>query len=268
MMGEWAAEEGWNPGLADAAAYFATDPQGFLIAELADVPIGCISAVKHGPGFGFIGFYIIRSALRGQGFGMALWKEAIARLDGCVIGLDGVVAQQANYAKSGFSLAWKNARFCGDAQPQALGARTPDLELSLASEMLFDELLELDATAFPVRRAAFLRAWLEAEGAVSLACRDETGLRAFGTIRPAHAGWRIGPLIAKDGQAARAVFSALLGHADGQVSIDLSLSHGDAVAMAEEAGMRIVFETARMYLGAPPTLALEHQYGIASFELG
>ena len=28
---EWAAGEGWNPGLADADAFYAADPNGFLM---------------------------------------------------------------------------------------------------------------------------------------------------------------------------------------------------------------------------------------------
>ena len=31
---DWAAAEGWNPGLADAACFGAVDPEGFLIGEL------------------------------------------------------------------------------------------------------------------------------------------------------------------------------------------------------------------------------------------
>jgi hypothetical protein len=45
-----AAREGWNPGLNDAECFFAADPGGFLIGELADEPIGCISAVSDATG--------------------------------------------------------------------------------------------------------------------------------------------------------------------------------------------------------------------------
>ena len=29
---EWAAQEGWNPGLSDAECFYAADPEGFLLA--------------------------------------------------------------------------------------------------------------------------------------------------------------------------------------------------------------------------------------------
>lgn len=35
---EWAAREGWNPGLADADCFYAADPNGFLIGLLDEEP--------------------------------------------------------------------------------------------------------------------------------------------------------------------------------------------------------------------------------------
>ena len=34
----WAAAEGWNPGLADDACFAAVDPEGFFIGELDGAP--------------------------------------------------------------------------------------------------------------------------------------------------------------------------------------------------------------------------------------
>ena len=36
LMIDWAATEGWNPGLHDANCYFAADPEGFLVGFLGD----------------------------------------------------------------------------------------------------------------------------------------------------------------------------------------------------------------------------------------
>ena len=100
---DWAAAEGWNPGLDDADAFLAADPQGFLMGWLGDEPVACISVVAYGAAYGFLGFYICRPEFRGQGHGWALWQAGIARLGDRTIGLDGVVEQQANYARSGFA---------------------------------------------------------------------------------------------------------------------------------------------------------------------
>jgi RimJ/RimL family protein N-acetyltransferase len=85
----WAAQEGWNPGLNDAACFYSADPHGFFIGELNGEPIGCISAVSYGDSFGFIGFYIIRKELRGKWYGVELGKRAMSYLGARAIGIDG-----------------------------------------------------------------------------------------------------------------------------------------------------------------------------------
>src|SRR5262245_9939072 len=109
-----AAREGWNPGLHDAECFHTADEAGFLIGSLGDEIVGCVSAVSYERRFGFLGLYIVRPEFRGRGFGMQLWRAAMQRLAGHNIGLDGVVAQQQNYVKSGFRLAWRNVRYRGE----------------------------------------------------------------------------------------------------------------------------------------------------------
>ncbi|NIP17093.1 MAG: N-acetyltransferase, partial [Xanthomonadales bacterium] len=40
---DWAAAEGWNPGLEDADAFYRADPDGFFIAEVDGAPAAAIS---------------------------------------------------------------------------------------------------------------------------------------------------------------------------------------------------------------------------------
>ena len=59
---ERAAAEGWNPGLHDAHCFYAADPEGFFLGERDGAPIGCVSAVRYGSGFGFLGLYIVKAS--------------------------------------------------------------------------------------------------------------------------------------------------------------------------------------------------------------
>jgi GNAT superfamily N-acetyltransferase len=118
-----AAKQGWNPGLHDGVCFFNADPHGFFVGELAGERIGCISAVSYGS-FGFIGLYIVKEEYRKKGYGIVLWERAMNRLEGCSIGLDGVVAQQENYKKSGFVLAHRNLRYEGIIHTDLRASRT------------------------------------------------------------------------------------------------------------------------------------------------
>ena len=115
LMAKWAAAENWNPGLTDAQAFVVADPRGFLIGRMNGEPVTSISVVQYGKAFGFLGMYIARPDARGRGLGYRTWQAGMARLSGRTVALDGVVAQQDNYRRSGFHLAWTNVRFEGAA---------------------------------------------------------------------------------------------------------------------------------------------------------
>jgi len=262
---DWAAAEGWNPGLADAACFATVDAGGFLIGELDGAPAATISCVNYDANFAFLGFYIVRTGVRGQGHGLRIWNAAVAHAGRRVIGLDGVVAQQENYRKSGFNLAYANVRYGGT--PAALDA--PRAGVVALSEVPLSAVKADDATVFPAARNAFLCAWIEAPGHVGRALVRDGRLAAWGVIRPAQTGRKIGPLVADDRAAAEAVLAALLADAGGaEIFLDVPSVNRDAVALAQALGLSPVFETARMYTGPIPTLRLERVFGVTTFELG
>jgi GNAT superfamily N-acetyltransferase len=262
----WAADEGWNPGLHDGDSFYATDPGGFLIGLLDGEPIGMVSAVKYGAGFGFVGFYIVRPAWRGQGHGLALWQAAMARLQGRLIGLDGVVAQQDNYRRSGLQLAYNNVRHEG--VPQRTAIHDPAV-LPLA-QVPFDELLRYDSAFFPEPREVFLRHWIEQRGSVALGVRRDGGLAGYGVVRPCREAFKIGPLFADDAGLADRLLRSLVATlaAGARVQLDIPAVNSAAVALVAAHGLAPVFQTARMYTAAAPRLALERLYGVTSLELG
>ena len=204
--------------------------------------------------FAFLGFYIVRKDLRGQGHGLRIWNAAVAHAGTRVIGLDGVVAQQENYKKSGFNLAYANIRYGGI--PAALDA--PRAGVVALSEVPLAAVEADDATVFPAARSAFLRAWIGAPGHVGRALVRDGRLAAWGVIRPCRTGRKIGPLVADDRAAAEAVLAALLADAGGgEIFLDVPSVNRDAVALAQALGLSPVFETARMYTGPIPPLRLD-----------
>ncbi|WP_426615507.1 GNAT family N-acetyltransferase [Bradyrhizobium sp. McL0616] len=261
----WAAAEGWNPGLADAACFAIPDAQGFFVAEIDDEPVATVSCVNYDDRFAFLGFYIVRAGYRGAGHGLRIWNAAIAHAGSRVIGLDGVVAQQDNYRKSGFQLAYANIRYGGSvaAPPR------PPTDVVALDTIPFAMVEADDATVFPAPRGAFLRAWINTPGHVGRALLRDGRLAGWGVIRPCRTGHKIGPLVADDRAAADAIMQALLASAgNGEIVLDIPAMNRDGIALAESLGLKPTFETARMYTGPVPSLRLDRVFGVTSFELG
>ena len=263
---DWAAAEGWNPGLHDAATFRAADPEGFLVGRLDGVPVATISVVRYGATFAFLGLYIVAPAQRGRGYGLRLWRAGLARVAGRTVGLDGVVAQQGNYRKSGFALAYRNVRYQGTGG----SATPPDPRLEPVSARPVDEVIAYDRPLFPDDRADFLRAWLAQPQCRSLAIVHRGRLAGYGVVRPCRSGWKVGPLAADVPELAEALLAGLAAYVprDAPLFLDVPEPNAAAVALAERRGMTVAFETARMYTGRAPELPLSRLYGVTTFELG
>lgn len=263
---DWAAAEGWNPGLGDAWAFHAADPEGFLTGWLGDEPVAAISVVRYGERFAFLGLYICRPEFRGRGYGMAMWQAAMALVGTRTVGLDGVVTQQANYAKSGFVYAHRNVRYAGviPVRPE------PSAEIVLIQPDIEPEIELFDRAHFGFKREAFLRQWLSpGYWRDNFAFVEDGRVAGYGVIRDCREGAKIGPLFAESLPVARKLLLALAAQRPGRtIYLDLPEPNGAAVALAEGLGMKPQFETARMYKGPLPKLPLERIYGITTFELG
>lgn len=262
----WARAEGWEPGLKDMDCFYCADPQGFLVGSLDGEPIATISAISYGACFGFLGFYIVKPEYRGQGYGFKIWQAALEYLGDRCIGLDGVVAQQANYRRSGFELAHRSIRYQGSRLDQ-----TPiHKNIVNVSEWPLDEVYSYDQRHFPSDRRRFLDCWLHQTGHHALGYCESNQLLGYGVIRPSHSGYRIGPLFSDRPDIAEALFLALMAQipAGNTVFLDVPEVNTMAVDLATQYAMVPIFEVARMYKGTDPGLPLTHIYGITSFELG
>ncbi|MFB0614584.1 GNAT family N-acetyltransferase [Streptomyces sp. AGS-58] len=264
VISGWAAAEGWNPGLSDGPAFFAQDPDGFFLGRIDGEPVSAVSVVTYGPAYAFLGCYLVRPDLRGHGHGLTTWKTALAHAGDRTVGLDGVVAQQDNYRQSGFELAYRTIRFTGAAPageaPAGVRPATPADLVALTA---------YDGACCPADRPRFLAAWLTTPGHRAVVREDGGRLTGYGVIRPGHDTLRVGPLFADTADDARALFAALTAGVGGrEVALDVPEPNTAGAALAEEAGLRPSFETARMYTGPVRHHAQERVFGVATLELG
>ena len=175
----WADAEGWNPGLDDADRFLAADPDSFLATAREGEIVATVSCALYGDTYAFIGFYIVRSDLRGRGIGSPLFERALERAGGRVVGLDGVLAQQASYERRGFVLAHRNVRWRTMG-----GGDRPDGVVELSS-VPFEQLLAFDSAVFGSQRERFLRAWMDRPPGHALACLEGEDSPATGCCDPA-----------------------------------------------------------------------------------
>ena len=265
-----AATEGWNPGLEDAAAFWAADPQGFFVAMVANRPVAFVSVVNHSADQAFLGLYLCGPAWRGKGIVMAVWIHAMSHAGARSIGLDGVAAQQANYAKSGFVRVGGTQRWEGhvSAVPhpgiRQAGIRRAGIRRAGPEDLTL--LQALDTAANGYRREAFLKTWINAT------LTRQTGIFAdgsgFATARRCRTGIKIGPLIAPDADASLQLVHAASGHTKAaKITLDLPETNTNLAGRLADLGFTMGFTTARMVRGDPPRPTAQLQ-AIGTMELG
>jgi GNAT superfamily N-acetyltransferase len=271
---DWAAQEGWNPGLHDAELFWATDPEAFIAADLDGELIGGGAITSYNGEFGFMGFFIVRPEHRGRGLGNTIWHARRERLlerlrPGATIGMDGVFTMQDYYGKGGFVFSHRNLRFRADIPDHVSMPEADETHITPLADVPFNRVLEYDRSCFPASRPAFLKAWTKQPDALALGYQQGGDLNGFGVVRRCREGYKLGPLFADDATTANALYMQLAAFAaGGPLFLDAPENNPAAMDLVQQHRMTEVFGCARMYLGQPPALNHERIYGITTFELG
>jgi hypothetical protein len=264
---EWAAAEGWNPGLGDAERFHPTDPDGFFLGRIDGEPVTAISVVNQSNEYAFLGYYLVHPRHRGTGLGLATWRAAVPHAGTRTIGLDAVPAQESTYQRSGFKTAYRTPHFAGT--PTGTGA-VPDAVVPVTAEHL-PAIAAYDRECHPGERAAFLGRWLTGAERTAYVFLGEDGrVGGYGMIRPGRTGHRVGGLFADSAAIAEALFDALVAGLgpDAEVHLDIPEHRLPAVELATSRGLTERSHTLRMYTGAVPPVRDEATWAVTSLELG
>lgn len=266
---DWAAAEGWNPGLHDAEVFWRTDPDGFIAMEIDGKMVGSGAIVSYNSEFGFMGFFIVKPEYRGKGLGTKLWYYRrdilLSRLKkGATIGMDGVFDMQKFYAKGGFKFSHRNLRMEG-----VINSSGQNNLVEKITKDDFARVNEFDKKYFGYERETFLKGWLNLKDSAALKYEEDSILQGYGVIRKCRKGFKIGPLFAENYMAAEELFKSLSAFAKGDIIyLDVPEINKDAMKLASAYGMKECFGTARMYHGLAPNLPYNQIFGVTTFELG
>ena len=317
-------QAGWNHLEADWRRLLALAPQGVFVAEELGRPgpspvraptggtvlAGTASALAYGPQTAWIGMVLVHQDFRRRGIATALMTECIGVLqDRRVesIKLDATQEGRQVYLKLGFLDERPVVRY---ACPGGLGLRGQLAALQMHPQVRtlrpadIAALAALDRTAFGADRTVLLAALALDGEAVLLG--EASAPRGYGFARAGYLATYLGPIVARDPEAAQAVVETLLArlhlaatrHAgqrhvaprpaaastpptrspeDAADNVFWDVLADDAPAglptqagrLAEALGFSVARRLTRMYLGEkmnPGEVGLI--YGIAGFEFG
>ena len=138
------------------------------------------------------------------------------------------------------------------------------------SSIAWADILAYDLGFFPDTRENFLKTWVSQPHAHALGIIENGTLAGYGVIRSCRTGYKIGPLNAENKDLAVELFNALLAEIPlgSTIYLDVPEPNAQAIDIARMYAMQPAFETARMYTGDFPNMALDKIFGITSFELG
>jgi len=246
---ERTAEAGWNQREPDWRFLLESNPGRFVVAERAGRIVGSGGAMCYGRTLAWICMILVDGAERGQGLGTRIVEEVRARLrDMASVGLDATPLGQGIYARLGFVETGRLLRLERPAGPRARREAPPSSGRvrALAAHEL-EDVLALDRAAFGADRAAVLR-WA-ASAAPAFCLHEEGRVTGYCFARPGARFHQIGPIVARDLAAARALLEAAMRAAEGApLVVDARAEREDWRAVLAEAGFVEQRPLARMYL--------------------
>ena len=268
MLGEWAAQEGWNPGLNDIGVAWSFDRAAFIALRRGNELVGGGCTISYCGAAGFMGLFIVQAEYRRQGLGAILWHERLRRLrtrlrPDAPIGMDGVFEMVPFYTRGGFALLHRDLRYEGVAAGELDPTAVP------LDNIEFSEIDNYDRLHVETRRTEFLRLWLRQPGGSGLALIDNGQLTGYGFIRPCRIGYKVGPAFADDGACGRRLIHSLLSLVAGaKVQVDIPEPNEAALRIVEELGWNQSFGCARMVNGPKLAVPVQRIFGVTSFEFG
>ena len=261
---DWAAREGWNPGLNDAELFYLADPNGFFVGELNGEIVAVGSAVTYDHTYAFCGLYIVAPEHRGKGYGLTLTKHRLANCGDRNVGIDGVLENVEIYKRIGYVPYYQNKRFQKLANATTRSAHVVDI-----TKEHIPHILTYDKPCFGATREQFLAAWLLQPQGKSVCFLQNGEIKGYAVRRKCQQGYKVGPLFADSPDIALSLFQALQVDIQGeQIILDVPENNPQAISLAESERMDVVFATMRMYQKTIPATARDKIYGITTFELG
>jgi GNAT superfamily N-acetyltransferase len=230
--------EDWLFALSIGRGLGAFDSDGALRGALMWFP--------YGESFATVGMVAVDPSVHRGGMGRALMTRTIADATGRSLQLVSTEAGRRLYESLGFLMIGGNCAHMGTAvDPGISGVIEPAGRADLPA------LIALDAAALGFARDTLLAA-LAVSGEIAVLRRDG-GIAGFAICRLFGAGHVIGPVIARDDDAARPLIAFWLKrHLGKTLRVDMPTEHAAVGTWLDKLGLKRGGESPIMVLGTPP----------------
>ncbi|MCX4559503.1 GNAT family N-acetyltransferase [Streptomyces phaeochromogenes] len=240
----WPREEHkWGLLLTAGTGYGIDDPDGGLVTACVVTSYG----PQDRPALAAIGMVLVAERHARQGVGRRLMRHVVAELGTTPVTLHATPYGRPLYEELGFKTTGRaemvRGHFVpGDPEPE-VATRAATAEDLTAILRLDEEVFGADRTHMITRLPAF---------ADQLRVAEENGrIIGYAAAWPNLDNHVVGPLIARDTEAAKALIASLAAHVDGPLRTDIDVRHEELLAWVKERGL------------APTSFNAVMTYGIA-----
>jgi len=262
-------DAGWNQTASDWLIFLELGAGWGLFAPDGEL-IGTVCVLPHGPRIAWVSMLIVHSLWRRRGLGRRLLTHCLGHLRRRTLVplLDATPEGHTLYQRLGFRDLWITSRLAGVA-PIHLPTDTATATIRQMRADDLEAVGHLECAAFGVPRTALLERLRQRLPGTALVCEEERVLRGYILGRDGRVACQLGPLVAKDDAAARALLQAALAGLRGPVYLDVPDSRSTTRESLARAGFHAQRRFTRMIRGgtAPPGNP-DLLYAIAGPELG
>lgn len=240
----WPREEHkWGLLLAAGIGYGIDDPDGGLVSACVVTDYG----PPNRPALSAIGMVLVAERHARRGIGRRLMQYVIEQADTTPLTLHATPYGRPLYEELGFKVTGRAETVRGHFAP---GGPAPSVATRAATAEDLSAILRLDAEVFGTDRTHVLTR-LPAFGDQLRVAEDGGELIGFAAAWPNMDTHVIGPLIARDTEAAKALVSSLAAGTNRPLRTDIDVRHEELLAWIKARGVESRAFNAVMTYGAP-----------------
>lgn len=260
---------GWNQTEADWRFLLEENPRRFVVAVRDSAVVGTGGAACYGSRLAWVCMVLVDAAERGRGIGAGIVTAVLDRVaDMQTVGLDATASGRPVYERLDFVAASALARVGGGAKDASSAGGQVDTRPVEPRDL--ETIVALDPEAFGADRSRALR-WAHARApALAWCVIDQRAIVGYCFGREGDRAVHVGPLVAQDVAAARALVAraAAAAHAR-DIVLDVPTAAPGWMAALQEIGLREQRPFVRMYrAGARPPGWPDLVYAAFGPELG